>query len=285
MLEINPYDFLFPFIQTWPSSSRTAETVLLRREGKEVVFLNELRHRKNTALVFRMPIHARFKSPEAMAAMGKEGPVEGKDYRGNLVLTVLRSVPGTPWSIVAKVDREEVYAPLRRQTLITGLAILIAFLAAALGLGLQWRQHDNLLLRKQLAIEKERQILTERFLSLNKQVNDIFLLMDQGWWILEANDRALETYGYSLEELQTMREPDLSPIGAQAAVRRQTGHGKIWSGSIIETVHQRKDGTRFPVETSVRAVEIGGKKFIKVSFATSPNANRPKRLCGPRSRS
>jgi PAS domain S-box-containing protein len=263
MLEINPDRFLFPFIKAWPSHSPTAETILIRREGEAAVFLNELRHRKKTALDFRLPFRLSRKSPEIMAAQGREGPVEGRDYREKQVLAVLRGVPGTPWSIVAKVDREEVYTSLRKQTLITSLAVLVAFFVAALGLSLQWRQHDNLLLRKQLAVEKERQVLTERFLSLNKQVNDIFLLMDQGWWILEANDRALEAYGYSLEELQTMREPDLSPINAQAVVRRQKGSGEIWSGSITETVHQRKDGTQFPVETSVRAVEIGGKKYYQ----------------------
>ncbi len=60
-----------------------------------------------------------------------------------------------------------------------------------------------------------------------------------------------------------MREPDLSPPGAQSVVRRQTGKGEIWDGIILETVHRRKDGSRFPVETSVRAVEIGGKKYYQ----------------------
>ncbi len=263
MLEINPYDFLFPFIQTWPSPSLTAETLLVRREGSELVYLNELRHRKKTALVFRLPISSNRNLPEVMAVLGREGPVEGKDYRGESVFTVLRSVPGTPWFIVAKVDRKEVYLSLRKQVLITSIAILIAFLAAALGLALQWRQRDNLLLRKQLAIEKERQILDERILSLNRQANDIILLMDQSWRILEANDRALQSYGYSLEELQDMREPDLSPRGAQAEVRQQTGRGEIWDGIILETVHRRKDGSEFPVETSVRAVEIGGKRYYQ----------------------
>ena len=263
MFEIDPYDFLFPFIQTWPSSSPTAETLLIRREGNEVVFLNELRHRKKTALVLRMPVDRHSKRPEAMAAMGREGLVEGRDYRNEPVLAALRSTPGTPWFIVSKVDKDEIYSSLRKQTFIIGLAVMVAFIAAAMGLALQWRQHDNLLLRKQLAVEKERQVLDERILSLNRQANDIILLMDQSWRILEANDRALKSYGYSLEELQDMREPDLTPPGAQAEVRRQTGKAEIWDGIILETVHQRKDGSRFPVETSVRAVEIGGKKYYQ----------------------
>ena len=263
MVEINPYDFLFPFIQNWPTASPTAETLLVRREGNQVVFLNELRHLKKTALLLRRPVERHSKLPAAMAAGGQEGLVEGRDYRNEPVFAALRSIPGTPWALVAKVDKDQIYTTLRKETLIIGFAVVVAFIAAAMGLGLQWRQHDNLLLRKQLAVERERQVLDERIMSLNRQANDIILLMDQSWRILEANDRALQAYGYSLEELQDKREPDLSPAGAQSVVLRQTGKGEIWDGIILETVHQHKDGSRFPVETSVRAVEIGGKKYYQ----------------------
>jgi PAS domain S-box-containing protein len=263
MVEINPYDFLFPFIQNWPTASPTAETLLVRLEGNEVVFLNELHHRQKTALMLRRPIEGQSRLPAAMAALGREGLVEGRDYRNQPVFAALRAIPGTPWALVAKVDKDQIYANLRKQTLIIGFFVVIAFIAAAMGLGLQWRLHNNLLLRKQLVVEKERRVLDERIMSLNKQANDIILLMDQSWRILEANDRALQAYGYSLEELQDMREPDLCPPGAQSEVRRQTGKGEIWDGIIMETVHRRKDGTRFPVETSVRAVEIGGKKYYQ----------------------
>src|SRR4030042_5893483 len=47
-LLIDPYQFLYPLIQSWPTPSPTAESLLVRREGEEAMFLNELRHRKNT---------------------------------------------------------------------------------------------------------------------------------------------------------------------------------------------------------------------------------------------
>jgi hypothetical protein len=43
-------DYLYPLIRSWPTPSRTAETLLVRRDGEQVVFLNELRHRTNAAL-------------------------------------------------------------------------------------------------------------------------------------------------------------------------------------------------------------------------------------------
>ncbi len=49
-LRIDPHAYLYPFIQRWPTPSETAETLLVRREGNEVVFLNELKFQKDTAL-------------------------------------------------------------------------------------------------------------------------------------------------------------------------------------------------------------------------------------------
>ena len=46
LIRIEPYQFLYPLIKSWPTPSLTGETELVRREGNEVVFLNELRHRQ-----------------------------------------------------------------------------------------------------------------------------------------------------------------------------------------------------------------------------------------------
>ena len=53
-LRINPDTYLYPFISRWPTISRTAETLLVRREGNEAVFLNELKFQTNTALTLRV---------------------------------------------------------------------------------------------------------------------------------------------------------------------------------------------------------------------------------------
>lgn len=135
-LQIDPHQFLYPRIQTWPTLSRTAETLLIRREGNEVVFLNELRHRAHTALSLRFPIEPLSRLPAAMVVQGKEGIVEGVDYRGVPVLAALRSIPHTPWFMVAKVDQEEIFAPLWERAWATGiiLFLLVCMTATVLGL-------------------------------------------------------------------------------------------------------------------------------------------------------
>jgi PAS domain S-box-containing protein len=261
LLEIDPREFLYPLVQSWPSASATAETLLVRREGNEVVYLNELRHRKNTALSLRLPIDANQDLPAAIAVTGQEGIVEGTDYRGVPVLAAMRGIPGTPWFLVAKVDREEIYAPLRERALITGIVLLLLFLTTALGVGHLWHQQDYQLLQKQMATEQERQALAERILHLNKHANDIILLMDENWRILEANDRALQAYGYSLEELQQLNLRALGAPETQADLDRLIREAVPHQGMIFETLHRRKDGSVFPVESSNRAIDLGEKQF------------------------
>ena len=81
LLRIDPIIFLYPLIQLWPTPSPTAETLLVRREGEEVLFLNELRHRKGTSLTLKLPLSDQ-ELPAAMATRGRKGMIVGRDYRG-----------------------------------------------------------------------------------------------------------------------------------------------------------------------------------------------------------
>ena len=139
---VDPQDFLFPAIQRWPVPSESGETLLIRREGDEVVYLNVLRHRKDPALSIRVAIAETSGLPAAMAVQGQEGVVDGVDYRGVPVLAALRKVAGTPWFIVVKLDMSEVYAPLQQRGWTIGLLSSLLVLLACLGVSLIWRQQQ-----------------------------------------------------------------------------------------------------------------------------------------------
>jgi hypothetical protein len=56
VLKVYAEKVLYPLIQSWPSPSLTSETLLVKLEEKAMPFLNELRHRKKTALSLRVPL-------------------------------------------------------------------------------------------------------------------------------------------------------------------------------------------------------------------------------------
>jgi len=154
LVQLDPYEFLYPLVQSWPTSSRSAETLLVRREGDSVVYLNELRHRAHTALELRLPL-SQPHLPAARAVLGGQGEFEETDYRGVPVLAAVRKIPGTPWSMVSKVDQEEVYAPLRHEAWSMTLMIGLLLLTVALVFILLWRQQVLRSSRQELAAREE----------------------------------------------------------------------------------------------------------------------------------
>ncbi|MCR4395878.1 MAG: cache domain-containing protein [Candidatus Saccharicenans sp.] len=147
ILKAKAENFLFPLIQSWPVASQTAEALLVRRDGEEVLFLNELRHRKGAALNLRLPL-TRNDIPAVRAVLGDYGTYEGVDYRGIRVLAATSPVFNTCWSVVAKMDRAEALAGWRRRS-----ALIILFLISLVATQLLltevfWQRREKLNFRR-----------------------------------------------------------------------------------------------------------------------------------------
>lgn len=255
VLQLDPGKSLFPMIQSWPTPSPTAETLLVRREGDEVLFLNPLRHRSGTALNLRRSIHDTALLA-ARAVRGQLGAQEVADYRGVAVMGVARVIPDTSWVLIAKVDLAELYAPVRRQAWEN--AALLAFLLGGIWVSATviWRNRQTDFLRQSLTAERERKLLADRLAFVTRHANDIILLLDPAGRILEANERATAEYGYTLDELRRLPPGALRPASEKEALSRQMDGYDRPEGILFETIHQRRDGTRFPVEINGRALEL-----------------------------
>ncbi|MFH1160388.1 MAG: cache domain-containing protein, partial [bacterium] len=119
-LQIDPKLYLYPFINTWPTPSRTSEILIVRKEGDDVLFLNDLRFDTNTALALRIPLK-RIEVPGVRAALGWQGSFEGIDFNGVPVIAAVRPIPNSPWGMVARMDISEAFAPLKKQLLILAI--------------------------------------------------------------------------------------------------------------------------------------------------------------------
>ncbi|HWR50196.1 MAG TPA: ATP-binding protein [Bryobacteraceae bacterium] len=153
-LSIDPNRFLDPHIQRWPTASPTGETLLVRREGDGVVYLNELRHRARSALAVRMPFKPDL--PSANAVLGTEGFMIGRDYRGVEVLAVLRRIPESPWFLVAKVDASEAYAGIPGRVLRLVLFSLVLIATSATAMLFAWHRRRSEYYRRLFEAEAER---------------------------------------------------------------------------------------------------------------------------------
>jgi PAS domain S-box-containing protein len=261
VLRVEAAVFLHPALQTWPVPSRTAETLLVEVRGGRIVFLNELRWKKGAAL--RLTLPPRSDLPAAMALRGVEGVRDGVDYRGIPVLAAFRGVPETPWALVAKVDAAEVYAPLRQRSLLAGLVVGLLLAGCTIVFGLLWRLQQGRFRQQRLQADLERKSIEGRYAHLSSQVNDIVLLFDEKGRIVEANDRAVEAYGYTRPELLAMTMQNLRGEAAETPLPKAWTTLARQGWAVRETEHRRKDGSWIPLEVSGRVVEFDGRWFCQ----------------------
>lgn len=261
VLRLDPRQFLFPLIGDWPVPSATAESLLVRREAHEIVQLNPFRHRPD-------PLSAGRPSREdrtvlaSRVARGELGVLECSDYRDVPVLASIQPVPGSPWILIAKIDQAEIYASIRHTAWHTATLIFVLLAAVALAGAAMWRQKRATLLHRALAAERERNAVAQRLALIMQHANDVILLLDDEGRILEANERALATYGYTLEEFRALPRGGLRPAPVSEEFAGQYNLLESPDGVVFETLHRRKDGSVFPVEISGRGVLIDGRRHV-----------------------
>jgi PAS domain S-box-containing protein len=127
LLRLDPHQFLYPLLWSWPAPSETAEALLVRRDGENWLMLGS-------------------PQPAWLATRvraGDLGVFEAVDYRNRPVLAALRPVPGSSWHLVVKQDLEEVYVAARRQAWTTSSLLALLALALGMGAGLLWQQHKR----------------------------------------------------------------------------------------------------------------------------------------------
>ena len=261
LLRVDAYQFLYKFIQSWLPPYKTCETVLVHRAGDEVVILNELRHRKDTALNLRFPISEK-QLPASMVARGITGVVDGIDYQGVPVIAALRAIPDSPWFIVVKVDKEEIYTSIRDRLRVVTFAVSLLIIGSAVSIGLFRHRQIAKLYRKQYESERRQVETLQKYEYLTRYANDIIIFADRDGKVVEVNNRALMAYGYAMDEFLQLNGKDLRAFESLSSLEEDMRLIEARGSLVFETKHKRKDGTTFPVEISSRLIEIEGEKFF-----------------------
>ncbi len=167
VLTTNANEFLFPMIRVWPTSSPSGESILVRRQGDEVLFMNMLRHREDTALRMHLPI-SRPLFPAAQAVQGRTGIVFGVDYSGTKVVADLRPIPDTDWFLETKQNESEVEGEVRLRALVAFVVVLLLVLGIAGGMAIRyqsWQIKESKKMEAATALSAHR---TQALLKLNQ---------------------------------------------------------------------------------------------------------------------
>lgn len=128
LIRVNTNNAVGSSLQDWPGSGETGETLLVRRDGDRLIFLNNTRHLTDTALKMSIPVKSIV--PESFMLDGEEeGIIEATDYRGIDVLLAFRYIPQLKWGLIVKQDASEAFKPIMelKDQVIT-LAIVSVFI-------------------------------------------------------------------------------------------------------------------------------------------------------------
>lgn len=252
-------DELFTLVQTWPIVSESAESLLARRDGEEIIFLNELRHQQNTALTLRVPAALTSSDPAypaARAARGEEERLEAVDYRGVPVLARTLRVPELGWGMVVKIDAREVLREVSRlKAIVLASCVIIGVLLLGLtGSWVRWRQLN--LRREQSLRESE-----ERLQAIFEGTPDGILVADvQTRKFLAGNQAMCRMLGVSREQLFQMGFESIHPPAVLPSLLNKFA---AMARGELEDVHDVpllcKDGTTVPVDIHGTCLRFGNR--------------------------
>ncbi|AGA29069.1 sensor histidine kinase [Singulisphaera acidiphila] len=252
--------YLYPLIQAWPTPSRSAETLLVQRDGEDVLYLSPLRHRPDKALSLRLSL-ARQERPSVQAVLGRQHEFQGKDYRDDVeVLANPRPIPGSPWFLVTKVDVDEILAEARYRALVISLTVALLILLAAAGTAYLYRRRQARLYRILYESERRQREDQEAVRTVLYSIGDAVITTDPRCRVREMNRVAesltgwteLEARGKPLEDVfQTINES--TRAAAKSLVSSVQCDGRS-VGTCNGTLLIARDGTERPIAESAAPI-------------------------------
>ncbi len=271
LAHIDPSRFLYPLIQSWPTPDRTAESLLVRRDGNDALFLNELKYREDSALRLRIPMSEQ-DIVAVKAIAGKSGIVSGKDYRGVRVLADVRNVTGTDWRMINKIDETEALSAWRSYSSITvvmfcvlGFGIIVM---AALLLEYRSRRHYESL----YSAEAELHGAQERYRTTLMSVGDGVISTDSRGIVEFMNAVAENLTGWKSEE-GVGRDLDeiLTIIDEPSGQRIESPVSRVMTMGAVIGLPERalliaKDGKKLPIADSGAPIRDAAGGILGVVF-------------------
>jgi len=252
-LRINPEKYLYPYIQNWPGLSETGETLLVRKDGDSVQFLNTLRFSELAPL----QLHFSLKDTTIAAVKGIRGEFgvfKAADYRKVPIISAVQSIPGSPWLLVAKQDQEEVFADIKSRLVATlALILTLVFLATILILWF-FRQQGLRYYRTLYRNQKERDWLYD---IMEHNLNEIFVFDAETLKFTFVNYGARLNLGYDMDELEKMTPVDIKPLVSERDFQKLIEPLRKQEIRVqnFTTVHQRKNGATYPVEVFLELLD------------------------------
>ncbi len=261
-LRTDPAKVIIPLLDFWPNQGSSAATFLLHRKEYPSVHGESGQDDPHVEILAGRPGAKPSQVPSRLLADRYDGFLELQNKDAFPVLASLAPIPGTSWEILVQIDQFEILGPVRKHAILNFLFLLGIAVATALAFRGWLRDREQHRLRVQIEASRERKVLEDRLDLLMRLGSDILFLLNPEGDILDANARALDTYGLPVEAMRgkpikTFRTVEETPGFEEVFRCVREGHSTLY-----ETVHRRGDGESFPVEVRLRPVTLGEQPYV-----------------------
>ncbi|MBI2746842.1 MAG: EAL domain-containing protein [Burkholderiales bacterium] len=263
VLHIDPPEYLHPALTDWPLPQKSAEAFLFRQDNDQLLFLSELRHRKDAALQLRLPVTGGDQlSAQVLRSDVAPGVlIEGLDYRNVPTYGVAQRIGDTEWWLMTKQDRAE----LLQIALVRSAWMVLAGALALLAVGGALYLHNERLRLQDSAREIEELRRIEHSLSeseaqyrlLAENSSDVVWLYDLvNQRFLYASPSIEDLLGYTVSEtlklsMRDVVSPEMYPVTVariKARVDAFLAGDEHARTQTLESVNLHRDGRHIPVE-------------------------------------
>lgn len=257
--EVSFFEYLHPIISYTKKEAGEIEYILLKGQSDLGFILKDV-FEKDRYTIRPLPISKNDKTELEIFIKGKEFFKDAK-FKGSRIFASVNKIPGTDWILLAKINQEKVTESTKNAAIVISLISLLLIILIASVTYAIWKRSRLHFLTRTFNLRKEKEELTERYTSLTKYANDMILSIDKDGKILEANQKAFDTYGYNTNELLNMRLLDLS---CDKEKDEEIFSASLYSkdGILFETNHKRKNGTIIPVEISAKFINQSGENIL-----------------------
>lgn len=192
-----------------------------------------------------------------------EGVVSFADNDGNKQYAYVIKNANTGWVTIARDLNKEQYFYLIEKLknyffIAIGLVLIIAFLILVL-----WSKVLKYYLSS-VTNDYELENLRVRFNHFSKFSNDILFVLNLNGKILDFNEKAFSSYGYTNDEFKELNISDLFPIKSRQKITEYFKNFSISKpstfsfedGIVLDDDQIRKDKTTFKAELSLRKIKV-----------------------------
>ncbi|MCX5786547.1 MAG: response regulator [Elusimicrobia bacterium] len=189
-VNIDPEIEFYPLLKAAPLFFKTAETMLIRKEGENALYLNELDYSKGSALKLKFPLSDTDLPIAKALKEGYSGFFEGVDYRSVKVFSAVSPVENSNWAVITKIDQDTMLAPVNAREY---LALKLILMAAGLLYGvfyliLRYREQAG----QKIILESER-----RLSSTLRSIGDGVISTDAAGLVTNLNRVAEHLTGWT----------------------------------------------------------------------------------------